>query len=50
MYPLVLQFKAYSQFFTEKYMECLDTYDEYQNFIKDVFGKDSDIVYNKTLC
>lgn len=31
-------------------MQCLDTYDEYECFVKDVFGRDSDVLYNKTLC
>ena len=50
MFPLVLQFKAYAEFFLSQYMQCLDSYEEYEAFIKDVFGRDSDVVYNKTLC
>lgn len=32
------------------FLRCLDTYEEYDNYLKDVFGKESDIQYNKTLC
>ena len=50
MIPLILQFKAYAQFFLGSYLQCLDTYEEYETFIKDNFGRDSDVLYNKSLC
>lgn len=50
MYPLILKFKAYGEFFSNKLFSCLDSYEEYETFIKDVFGRESDVQYNKLLC
>jgi tetratricopeptide (TPR) repeat protein len=46
----VLLFKAYGEFFQGSFFACLDTYEEYEAYIKDLFGRDSDVLYNKTLC
>lgn len=43
-------FKAYGEFFQSQYFSCLDTYEEYEAYIKDVFGRESDVLYNKSLC
>lgn len=32
------------------FMDCLDTYEEYEQYIKDMFGREGDITYNKSLC
>ena len=50
MYPLVLKFKAYSEFFLDQYLQSMDTYELYENYLKDMYGKDSDLHYNKLLC
>lgn len=48
--PMILLFKGYAEFFLNSFMKCLDTYEEYESYIKDMFGRESDVAYNKTLC
>lgn len=49
--PILLKFKAYAEFFNNNYLRSLDTYEEYETYMKSVFGKEnSDLTYNKIIC
>ena len=40
MLPIILLFKAYSEFFLNNFIESLETYEAYESHLKDYLGKD----------
>lgn len=49
--PVLLKFKAYAYFFINNYLRSLDTYEEYEAYMKNIFGRETnDLLYNKLVC
>ena len=49
--PILLKFKAYGYFFLNNYMQSLDSYEEYELYMKNIFGRETnDLQYNKLVC
>lgn len=53
MVPILLLFKAYSEFFLNNFIECLETYEIYESHIRDYLGTDPEndvsLKYNKVV-
>ena len=39
MKPIVLLYRAYAEFFSDNFIECLETFELYENYTKDYLGK-----------
>jgi hypothetical protein len=54
MIPIILLFWAYAEFFCNRFMDCLEVYELYENHIRDYLGeemeRDVNLMYNKVLC
>lgn len=54
MEPTILLFRAYAEYFSDSFIECLETYELYENYLKDYLGKEPEadiaLSYNKVLC
>lgn len=54
MIPQILLFRAYSEYFSDNFIECLEIYEQYENYIKDYLGKEPEqdiyLSYNKVMC
>lgn len=54
MIPVILLFRAYSEYFSDNFIECLEIYEHYENYIKDYLGREPEndvyLSFNKIMC